>query len=89
MILDEMLINIKKASKIAILTHVNPDGDAIGSSLGMYLALKSIGKQVDIIIPEYSKIYNFLPAVNEIKKQSDATYDLVLGLDCATRSKIS
>ena len=52
MTLDEILKQIKQAQNIVILTHESPDGDAIGSSLAMYNALKQIGKKVDVIIPE-------------------------------------
>jgi bifunctional oligoribonuclease and PAP phosphatase NrnA len=48
-----MLENISqliiKAEKIAIIGHINPDGDCIGSQLGLYYALKSIGKNADLI----------------------------------------
>ena len=40
MTLDEILEEIKKTDKIVILTHETPDGDAIGSSLGLKLALE-------------------------------------------------
>lgn len=89
MILDEMIQEIKNANKIAILTHVNPDGDAIGSSLGMYNALKSIDKQVDVIIPELPKTFAFLPSTEKIKKESNEVYDLVIGLDCATEQRLA
>ena len=68
MTLDKILEEINKADSIVILTHENPDGDAIGSSLAMYNILKACGKNPDIIIPEFSKIFNFLPGISEIKK---------------------
>ena len=40
MTLDNILEEINKAESIVILTHENPDGDAIGSSLALYNALK-------------------------------------------------
>ncbi len=47
MLSDEAVKNIREwigtANRIAILTHTNPDGDAIGSSLALALALKSRG----------------------------------------------
>lgn len=43
---------IENAEKIAILTHTNPDGDAIGSSLGLALALTGLGKDAQVIIPD-------------------------------------
>ena len=50
---------INKAKNIVILTHQNPDGDAIGSSLAMQLVLTKMGKNVDVIITEIPKTYNF------------------------------
>ena len=68
MTLDEILKQIKQAQNIVILTHESPDGDAIGSSLAMKLALESLGKNPDVIIPEYSRIFNFLPGTSDILK---------------------
>ena len=83
--LDNILEEINKAETIVILTHENPDGDAIGSGLALYNALKQMGKNPDLIIPEYPRIFNFLPGANEIKKESDIEkYDLAISVDCAT-----
>lgn len=85
MTLDNILEEINKAEKIVILTHENPDGDAIGSSLAMYHALKEYGKNPDIIIPEYPKTFNCLPGIENVKIKSDVShYDLAISLDCAT-----
>ena len=51
MTLDDIIEKINQAETIVILTHENPDGDAMGSSLAMYHALKAYGKNPDIIIP--------------------------------------
>jgi phosphoesterase RecJ-like protein len=85
MTLDNILEEIKKAESIVILTHENPDGDAVGSSLALYNALKDFGKKPDVIIPEYSRCFEFLPGALEIKKESDIKqYDLAISLDAAT-----
>ena len=75
---------IKKSKNIVIVTHENPDGDAVGSSLAMYHALKGLKKNVDIIIPEYAKCFNELPGIDEVIKESDKVYDLAISLDAAT-----
>lgn len=69
MTLDNILEQINKAEKIVILTHENPDGDAMGSSLAMYQALKNYGKNPDIIIPEHPRAFNCLPCIDEIKQK--------------------
>ena len=85
MTLDNILEEINKAGSIVILTHENPDGDAIGSSLAMFHALKAYGKNVEVIIPDYSKTFEFLPGTNEIKKEGTLNnYDLAISLDCAS-----
>lgn len=42
---------IENAQKIVIVTHLSPDGDAMGSSLGLYHYLLSIGKEVKVVVP--------------------------------------
>ena len=90
MTLDEILIEIKKAKKIVILTHESPDGDAIGSSLALKHVIKKMGKNVDVIIPEYSRLFNFLPDADKIKKESEIKdYDLAISVDCATLKRLA
>ncbi|HEX7413504.1 MAG TPA: bifunctional oligoribonuclease/PAP phosphatase NrnA [Bacteroidia bacterium] len=48
---NELKKLVSKAETISIVTHVNPDGDAMGSSLGLYHYLKSKGKNVKVIVP--------------------------------------
>jgi phosphoesterase RecJ-like protein len=43
---------IGEAKRIAILTHTNPDGDAIGSSLALALALRKLHIEVNVVIPD-------------------------------------
>lgn len=83
MTLDEILKEIKDAEKIVILTHESPDGDAIGSSLAFKLMLEELGKNADVIIPEYPRLFNFLPEYEQVKKESDLKkYDLAISVDC-------
>lgn len=84
MTLDNIIEEIKKAENIVILTHETPDGDAIGSSLAMKLALKQLGKEADLIIKEFPRIFDFLPDRENIKQESNIEkYDLAISLDCA------
>lgn len=90
MTLDNIVEEIGKAERIVILTHESPDGDAMGSSLAMYQALKNLGKKADVFIPEYSKTYDFLPGANEIIAETDVeNYDLAIALDCADIKRLN
>ena len=80
---------IKKSEKIIIFTHESPDGDAIGSTLSVYHALKEIGKDPIMYIPEYSRLFDFLPGTGEIKKElKDELYDLAISLDCSDLKRL-
>ena len=86
--LDSIINVINKSKKIGIFTHMSPDGDAIGSSLALYLGLKSLNKEVDIIADDYSSCFDFLPNIDEIKKLGNNDYDLSFALDCATKDRL-
>lgn len=90
MTLDNIKEEIEKAKTVVILTHESPDGDAIGSSLAMYQALKQLGKDVDVVIPEHPRTFDFLPCANEIKKagREDIQYDLGIALDCTDTNRL-
>ena len=59
MTLDNILEEIKKAETIVVLCHESPDGDAVASSLSVMHAVAKLGKEADVIIPEYSKVFDF------------------------------
>ena len=89
MTLDDIKVQIDKAQNIVILTHENPDGDAMGCSLAMYNALKQWNKNVDVIIPEFSRCFNFLPGVENIIKESNKKYDLAIAVDCSDARRLN
>ena len=87
--LDTMLKQIKESEKIAIFTHESPDGDAIGCALAMNLAIKEMGKTSDVYLPEYSRLFSFLPAIEEVKTDlTQKQYDLVISVDCADLKRV-
>ena len=89
MTLDEILKEINNAETIVISAHESPDGDAVGSCMAMKLILEQMGKKPDVIIPEYSRLFNFLPKIDEVKKKSDVEcYDLAIFLDCANLARL-
>lgn len=82
MTIDNIKEEIQKANDVVIVTHESPDGDAVGSALAMYLTLKKLGKTVDVIIPEYASMFEFLPGADEIKKEGkQEPYDLAISVD--------
>ena len=89
MTLDVILEEIKKAEKIVILTHESPDGDAVSSSLSVMHAISKLGKESDVIIPEFPKEFTFLPGAEKIKKESKVNqYDLAISVDCSDLKRL-
>jgi len=82
---------IDRSRYIVIVTHVNPDGDAIGSSLGFQHYLQALGKKVVVIVPnQFPRFLHWMPGAKNVlvygyKKNSAerfiSTADLVFMLD--------
>lgn len=89
---------LTKSKKILITTHKSPDGDAIGSSVALYLFLKSQNKESLILLPDAPPdfLFSFLDDVNYLIYENDAAvidaslsdYDLVFCLDYNTSSRV-
>ncbi|HCJ56254.1 DHH family phosphoesterase [Lutispora sp.] len=75
---------IGDSENIAILSHIMPDGDNIGSSLALYNALSKIGKNVVFILDDdVPEVYKFLKGSQKTEKpDNDHKFDLVIVLDC-------
>jgi phosphoesterase RecJ-like protein len=59
--------NIEIAGEIVIITHLSPDGDAIGASLGFYHFLLSLEKKVTIIVPNtFPDFLKWMPGISQI-----------------------
>lgn len=86
--LDSIIEILNNAKKIGIFTHVSPDGDAIGSSLGFYLGLTQLKKDVTIVTDEFSKCFTFLPQLENIQRETDNSFDVAIALDCATKGRL-
>ena len=84
---------LQREDRFLVVTHISPDGDAIGSLLGMFLALTSRGKtchpMLDDNIPE---LYHFLPGIESIiTSPEQMTYEpkWIICLDVAAKNRIS
>lgn len=72
------------AKNILIVSHVRPDGDAIGSLLGLGLALRASGKQVEMVLNDgVPPLFTHLPGAELVKTSPEADFDLFISVDCA------
>lgn len=70
-IAEDKIIKTKKlidnSQKITILTHISPDGDALGSSLGLYWFLRGMDKDVNIVVPnKFPEFLAWMPGSEHI-----------------------
>ena len=75
---------------ITVLSHINPDADAIGTSLGVYALLKTYGKQVEIanFSTDLPKHLDFLPFFSKIKSRMDFDESLIISCDCGSIDRL-
>lgn len=85
----EIIDVISKTKEIYIASHVNPDGDNIGSILGLTHALKKLDKRVHIIkTDDIPADYLFLPGTELIKHYDLDELDLMIVLDCGDADRL-
>lgn len=82
MIDQEIHALLRKAQKIGITSHKRPDGDAIGSVLGLGLALIDAGKEVQIVLRDgISHTFRHLPGTDLVKRAFKEECNLYIVLD--------
>jgi len=80
----EIKNRLEEAKKIVIASHVRPDGDAIGSLLGLGLALHNAGKSVQMILADgVPSSFKYLEGSKFIEKEPKGGHDTFITVDCA------
>jgi phosphoesterase RecJ-like protein len=87
---DTFWSKIKAAESIAVFGHIRPDGDCVGSFLGLYnYIMDNIpGKNITIYLQSMPDSFSFLRYYDRVcEKVDDKVYDLAISLDCADRER--
>jgi len=80
---------LNDAREILIASHIRPDGDAIGSLLGLGLALQDAGKQVRMILADgVPASYRHLEGADQVRTRLEGTFDTFITVDCADFRRI-
>lgn len=92
--IDEISKVVQKNKNFLITSHINLDGDAIGSELALYFILKKLNKKVIILNQDrLSKIYDFLPDSDKVhylnnNRINPKSIDVGIVLDCSNIKRI-
>ncbi|WP_395146322.1 bifunctional oligoribonuclease/PAP phosphatase NrnA [Armatimonas sp.] len=88
--LDEAVQAVWSARRIVLACHVNPDGDAIGSMLGLGLGLEALGKEVTYLsVDGVPETLAFLPGIEKIQTHTDRRdFGLGVGLDAGDLKRL-
>ena len=80
---------LNEASSIALISHLDPDGDNLGSLTALSKSLLNLGKKVYPI--EFDKIpenLKFLPNLDLLSENTDINIDMIICLDCANYERL-
>src|SRR3989449_6222230 len=88
--LSQVVDLIEKKDRFAITSHVRPDGDSLGSSLGLYWLLRALDKDVEVIMRDtVPHAYQLLPGAKEVRETPivDRSYHAVFVIECSDISR--
>ncbi|OSB09923.1 DHH family phosphoesterase [Clostridium botulinum] len=93
MITNDILDKIKESNSVAITFHTSPDGDSLGSALGLLQGIRKLSKKAYIISKEpIPETFKYLPCseeiTGEIKRPIEGT-ECVIVLDCGNVERIN
>jgi phosphoesterase RecJ-like protein len=87
--LETVRARLAAASRALVITHINPDGDAVGSALGLGLALREAGKQVVVACADpVPDTFLFLPGAAEISLRPEGDFDFVAVVDVSDAARM-
>ena len=93
MITEQLDTSIKNSKNILLVSHINPDGDTLGSMCGMYCLInENYKKKCDmVIVSKLPSTYEFLPDIKTAHHIEDMDlsreYDLCINLDVAASDR--
>ncbi len=83
----ELIVN---SSKIILTAHTNPDGDAIGSLYGLYLALKKMGKNPIVLLEDFNPRFNVIMSPEVVCRDGNIDApEVFISLDCGGKDRIN
>ncbi len=80
---------IRAAERVALITHIRPDCDTLGSASGLRAALLRLGKDVVVCCEDAVPVkYRFLPGAELVTAEPQPPFDLVISVDCSDTTRM-
>jgi phosphoesterase RecJ-like protein len=80
---------VNRADRVLVISHVRPDGDAVGSLLGLGLILEELGKEVNLVLEDGVPIvFHHLTGHERVMKEAVGVYDLIIVVDSSDTDRI-
>ena len=80
---------LSRAERILIISHIRPDGDAVGSLLGLGLMLEELGKEINLVLEDGVPIvFQHLTGADRVMREAVGVYDLVIVVDSSDIERI-
>lgn len=87
--MEQIAKRIRQANRVAIFTHMRPDGDAIGSALALSAALDFLKTPNQVCVEtEIPSNLTFVEGVEKIVKKPRGEYDLLIVVDCSDEQRL-
>lgn len=87
--MEQIAKRIRQANRVAIFTHMRPDGDAIGSALALSAALDFLKTPNQVCVEtEIPSNLTFVERVEKIVKKPRGEYDLLIVVDCSDEQRL-
>ena len=87
--LSELAKRIKAEKRVALILHIRPDGDTLGSALALKVALINLGVGAEVFCDDpVPSRFLFLKAPREVKTELDGDYSAIIAIDCADISRL-
>jgi len=72
-----------------ITSHINPDGDAIGSCFGLGMALQKIGKNVQVFLEPFQSRFDIIPGEGLLNEKAFSEDVFLICLDCSSFDRLN
>lgn len=85
---QKIAAQIQASDTFLIVSHVRPDSDAVGSILGLGLALQNIGKKVQMVLEDGAENFQHMPGSEQVARAPKGDIEMIVVVDCSDPDRV-